>query len=100
MTQHGIGHCELGAYFLSVWNLPASNCNAALYHHSPQAVFGSQAHLIHLISLANLRANLPVDISGEEWLSETQDMPFTQAERLQLWKHEILPLLDEAAAIY
>jgi response regulator RpfG family c-di-GMP phosphodiesterase len=96
INQHKITHCELGAYFLSSWNLPEPNINAALFHHSPQAAGGSHARLIHLIALANLRANLPADITGEEWLDVTREMPFTIHERRQLWENRQFRALMES----
>lgn len=85
INRHHITHCEIGAYFLSLWNLSTPNIDAALFHHSPQAISGSNTRLVHLIALANLRANLPAAISGEEWLSVTEEMPFSESERRQLW---------------
>lgn len=95
INQHNITHCELGAYFLSLWNLPVANVDAALFHHTPQAIGGSHARLIHLIALANMRANLPISISGEEWLDLTQEMPFSEHERRQLWENRLFTELME-----
>ncbi len=87
--SHHITHCEMGAFLLSQWSLPSANIDAALFHHSPHAVSGSNARLIHLIALANLRASLPASISGEEWLTVTEEMPFTVHERQQLWENHM-----------
>lgn len=98
LFQNHITHCELGAFLLSQWCLPSANIDAALFHHSPQAVTGSNARLIHIIALANLRAALPASISGEEWLETTEETPFTVHERQQLWEHHQFKELMETGA--
>jgi len=95
INQHHITHCEIGAYFMSIWNLASPNIEAALFHHSPQALSGRNARLIQLISLANLRANQPESFSGEEWLDLTREMPFNDTELTKLWQTSFSPDIME-----
>lgn len=77
----GVTHCDIGAYFLSRWNLPSINISAALYHHEPDMCGGSESDLVHMIALANqLSHQLPV-ITEDHWLAMTEKSRFTPDQR-------------------
>lgn len=81
ISQLGASHCEIGAYFLSRWNLPGVNVSAALYHHDPQSAAGKDSELIHMISLANRLSHLLPRISEQKWLDVTQDTVYSSDQR-------------------
>jgi HD-like signal output (HDOD) protein len=48
-------HSEIGAYFLSWWNLPVINVEVSMYHHVPEK---SSDHFSYIVKLAGLADEL------------------------------------------
>jgi len=81
ISQLSVSHCDIGAYFLSRWNLPQSNIAAALFHHDPEQSQGSDNMLIHMIALANQLAPLLPVVNEQKWIEMTRDTIFATDQR-------------------
>jgi HD-like signal output (HDOD) protein/CheY-like chemotaxis protein len=77
----GVTHCDIGAYFLSRWNLPNINVSAALYHHEPDLCGGIESNLVHMIALANQLSNQLPTVTEEHWLAMSEKSKFTPDQR-------------------
>jgi HD-like signal output (HDOD) protein len=46
-------HSEIGAYFLSLWNLPVINVEVSMYHHNPEKSAGHFKDIVKIVNVAN-----------------------------------------------
>lgn len=49
----GCTHCEIGAYFLELWNFPESNVTTALFHHAPEQAAENYRQLLETFDVAD-----------------------------------------------
>jgi HD-like signal output (HDOD) protein len=49
----GRTHCDMGAYFLKLWNMPDSNCETAMFHHTPKLASNRLRDLVTATKIAN-----------------------------------------------
>ena len=49
----GCTHCEIGAYFLELWNFPEANVTAALFHNTPEKTPDNYVKYLKILDLAN-----------------------------------------------
>ncbi len=57
LGYEGQTHNEMGAFFLKQWNLPSSNCEVALYHHTPDLASESFKTLMSAVFFADRFTN-------------------------------------------
>lgn len=53
LGYENVTHAEIGSYFLSWWNLPLINVEAAMFHHSPDLVAPQYKEIVKLTAFAD-----------------------------------------------
>jgi HD-like signal output (HDOD) protein len=80
-----VSHTEIGAYFLSKWNLANINIETAMYHHKPQGAGDHYRDILWFTHLANRLSNFCRQCEGDsaaEWFSEYSEV-FSMEELIQ-----------------